>query len=244
MGEDSRAVPPETVELEVIACSLEDARAAEEGGASRLELTVRLDQDGLTPPPGLVREVVAGVKIPVRVMLRDRATFDLGSLEDLACLKQQARDFAKLGVDGLVTGFVNEGELDQEGLEAICAEAPATRFTVHRAVEHTRSPVAALRALRRFQNVDRALVGGGTGSPEERISRFAAYQEALGPDRQLVAGGGLTLEMLPVLREKTRLRIFHLGRAVRTPEESSGRVDASKVQRACKLLGFARQDSQ
>ena len=240
----AEARPPDApaVELEVIACSVEDALAAEAGGASRIELTVQLEQDGLTPPPELVRDVAGRLKIPVRAMLRDRAAFEVGSLEDLARLKQQAREFAALGVEGLVTGFVSDAALDLEALEAIIAQAPAARFTLHHAVEHTRNPAAALRGLRRFANVDRALVSGGKGTLEERISRWAEYGEAFGPGRTLIAGGGLTLEMLPVLRERTSLRVFHLGRAVRSPEESAGRVDAAKVRRACELLGIARRD--
>ena len=244
MGVDSPEAPLHAVELEVIACSLEDAEAAAAGGASRIELTVRLDQDGLTPPAGLVRDVMERVKIPVRVMLRDRADFALGTLEDLARLKRQAGEFVRLGVEGLVAGFVSEGGLDLESLEAILAEVPAARCTVHRAVEQTRNPAAALRSLRRFANVDRALLSGGTGTLEERVGRWASYREALGPGRRLVAGGGLTLEMLPALREKTPLTVFHLGRSVRTPEESGGRVDAVKVRRAYELLGMAPQDLQ
>lgn len=56
--------------LEVIACSLEDALAAEAGGAQRLELCSRLDLDGLTPPRSMVEAVVKAVSIPVRVMIR------------------------------------------------------------------------------------------------------------------------------------------------------------------------------
>jgi copper homeostasis protein len=241
---DSRSAQPFPVELEVIACSVEDAQAAEQGGASRIELTVQLDQDGLTPPLDLVRDVLARVTIPVRAMLRDRPDFAVGSLEDLARLRRQASEFAGLGVEGIVTGFVSDESLDLEALEAILAEAPATRFTVHRALERTRNPAAALRALRRFPNVDRALVSGGAGSLADWIDRWAQYQEALGPARRLIAGGGLMLDLLPAASAQSSVTVFHLGRAVRTPEEAGGRVDEVKVRRACELLGIAKRDEE
>lgn len=224
------------LELEVIACSLEDALAAEEGGASRIELTVRLDQDGLTPPLELARSLAHRVRIPVRAMLRDRADFEVGSLDDLARLQQQAADLANADVEGLVTGFVSGNALDFEALDAILSALPGVRFTIHHAVEHTRDPAATLRQLRRFSNVDRALVSGGPGAIEDWKTRLADYGEAFGPARKLIIGGGLTLDMLPILRADPRVTVFHLGRAVRTPESAEGRVDAAKVRRACELL--------
>lgn len=226
------------LELEVIACSLEDALTAKEGGASRIELTVRLDQDGLTPPLELAREVVRSVQIPVRAMLRDRADFEVGSLEDLARLQQRAIDLAAIGIEGLVTGYVSGNVLDFEALDAILSAVPGIRFTIHRAIEHTGDPAATLRQLRRFSNVDRALVSGGPGSIEDWKARLADYREAFGANRKLIVGGGITLEMLPALGEDEGLTLFHLGRAVRTPEDAQGRVDAAKVRRACAILGI------
>ena len=230
------SAPPE---LEVIARSLEDALAAEEGGASRIELTVRLDQDGLTPPLELAREVSRRVRIPVRAMLRDRADFDVGSLDDLARLQQRATVLATTGIEGLVTGFVSHNALDFEALEAILSAVPAVRFTIHRAIEHTRGPAATLRQLRRLPNVDRALVSGGPGSIEDWKARLADYREAFGAGRRLIVGGGLTFDMLPKLREDPGLTVFHVGRAVRTPENTDGKVDAAKVRRACEMLGIS-----
>jgi len=230
---------PNAVELEVIACSLEDALAAEEGGASRIELTVRLDQDGLTPPLELTRAVTSRLQIPVRAMLRDRADFDVGPLDDLARLQSQAAGLAGVGVEGLVTGFVSGNALDFEALDAILSALPGVRFTIHRAIERTRDPIATLRQLRRFPNVDRALVSGGPGSIEDWKARLAEYREAFGAARKLVVGGGLTVDMLPTLREDAGLTVFHLGRSVRTPEDAGGKVDAMKVRRACELLGIS-----
>jgi len=235
---------PSAPELEVIACSLEDAVAAEEGGASRIELTVRLDQDGLTPPLELTRAVTSRVRIPVRAMLRDRPDFDVGSVDDLARLQQQAADLASVGVEGLVTGFVSGDALDFEALDAILSAVPGVRFTIHRAIERTRDPAVTLRQLRRFSNVDRALVSGGPSSIEDWKARLADYREAFGAGRKLIVGGGLTFDMLPALRKDPGLTVFHLGRSVRTPESAEGKVDAAKVRAACDRLIDARSGAR
>src|SRR5579859_7075385 len=230
--------PYSSIELEVITCSVDDAMAAYRGGASRLEITVRLDQGGLTPPVEMVREIIQVVPVPVRVMLRDRADFSIKEIAELESLKWKAREFAGLNVEGLVTGHIKDGKLDLTTLEEIIKSAPKMRITAHHAIEATGDPLAALRALRNFPTVDRALVSGGAGRIEERIKRLSQYHEAIGPERFLIAGGNLSLDMLKLLRESTGIRVFHLGRAVRTPEEAGGRVESEKVRRAAGLLGL------
>jgi copper homeostasis protein len=232
------------IELEVIACSLDDALEAYRGGASRLEVTVRLDQAGLTPPLEMVRQILESVPLPIRVMLRDRPDFLVGGDEELAILVRKAGEFAALnagkkkrgGVEGLVTGYVKNGRLDLVALEKIANAAPRLRVTVHHAIEATTDPIVTLRAIRRFYNVDRALVSGGAGSLEKRIERLVQLRGAFGRRRSLIAGGNLTLELLRPLRDATGIQIFHLGRAVRIPEEPAGRVDSAKVLRAVSIL--------
>lgn len=225
------------MELEIIACSVEDAIAAHEGGAGRLEITVQLSQSGLTPPFEMVREILRRTPLPARVMIRERDDFNLQGPEELKILKAHAQAFASLPVEGLVTGYVKNGSLDLDALNGVIAAAPSLRFTVHNAIEQTSDPIQALREVRSCANVDRALVHGGSYRPlEERIARLREYGLALGPGRNLIIGGGLTLETLSAFRREPSFHIFHLGRAVRTPEEPSGKVDAKKVRKAMELL--------
>jgi copper homeostasis protein len=228
------------VMLEVIACSLDDALAAWEGGATCLEVTVRLELAGLTPPIELVEQIVNRVPLPSRIMLRDRPDFVLSGKDELEIIGQGARSFAGLKVYGLVVGYIRDGRLDLDTLSQIQLAAPNLHMTVHHAIEATADPLQALSDLRTFSavtQVDRALVRGGNGALDDRAKRLLEYKGALGPDRRLLVGGGLTVEMLAPLRRATGLTAFHLGRAVRTPEESWGQVDSTKVRRAVELLG-------
>ncbi|MGH9395415.1 MAG: copper homeostasis protein CutC [Terriglobia bacterium] len=222
-------------ELEVIACTLEDARAACEGGATRLEVTVHLEQGGLTPPLDLVEQIVQQAPIPARVMLRERPDFVLRGRDEITTLKRRAREFAGMKVDGFVVGYMKDGSLDLEALEEVFLATQSISVTVHHAVEQTTDPLKALRALRAFSNVDRALVRAG-GMLQERIQRLPEYERAIGPGKDLILGGDLQLDMLQSLQRNTNVRIFHLGRAVRTPESYTGRVDAAKVRNAVRFL--------
>jgi copper homeostasis protein len=225
------------IELEIIACSVEDAVAAYEGGASRLEVTVDLLQDGLTPPLPMVVEILRQAPIPARIMIRECNTFTLAGLDELELVKQRVRLFAALQLDGLVVGYIRDGSLDLDALGQILNLSQITHFTIHNAIERTQDPLQALRALRSFPNVDRALVHGGTDKPiPERIARLRQYKEAFGADRELIIGGGITLDMLGAFRQEADFHVFHLGRGVRTPEDPSGKVDVQKVKTARAIL--------
>src|SRR5262249_12509699 len=107
------------IHLEIIAASLEDARAAYAGGATRLEVVFRLDTGGLTPAIELAAQIAQSVPIPARIMLRENEGFEITGAEELERLKSKARALAELNVDGLVVGFTKNGRLDAETLRQI-----------------------------------------------------------------------------------------------------------------------------
>ena len=141
--------------LEVIVTSVEDSVEAEAGGADRLELVSALDQAGLTPPLELVEQVLASVRIPVRVMLRDRPAMSIAGSSEVSALHQMAGRLAQLPIDGLVLGFVQDGASDVSTMREICAAAPAIPVTFHRAFETLTDYPRALSALQQLPNVDR-----------------------------------------------------------------------------------------
>ena len=231
--------PSRIVELEIIVSSVEDALAAYRGGATRMAIEASLIDAGLTPPQQLVEDILDKAPLPARVMLRldvqSPTDFALRSKAQLDELKSRARTLASLKIEGLLTGYSRDGKLDLETLREIIDAAPATHYTIHNVIEFTDDPLAALRSLSGFPQVDRAMVPCGTGTLAERMKRIPAYDAALGPHRLLVLGG-LGLDMLSTLRRETDIRSFHLGKAVRTPQAPSGKVDQSKVEMAHKLL--------
>ncbi len=150
--------PP--LELEVIVSSVEDALAAYLGGASRMAIEVQLDQGGLTPPLPLVKNILRKVPLPARVMLRldvrFQLDFTLRGRKQLEELKSHARALSRLKIDGFLTGYSRDGVLDLKALSEIIYAAPSTHYTIHNVIEFTKDPLAALRSLRDFHQIDRA----------------------------------------------------------------------------------------
>lgn len=212
--------------LEVIACSVEDAVNAELGGADRLEIIRGFEHGGFTPPLDLVIEIRQRVNLPMRVMLREEKGYGLTeviAVERLCCL---SNEFNKMGVDGVVLGFLRGGDVDLELTRKFLACAPDLRATFHHAFEDSSDKIAAIERLKTIGQIDKILAHGGPGDNVERTQRLNEYAQAAGPEISILAGGGIDISMIKSLRENTPVREFHVGRAART----GGKVDPKRVE--------------
>ena len=214
--------------LEVIACTLDDALAAEQGGATRLEVVSRLDQDGLTPPLALVESIIARVHIPARAMIRPRDAFDVADAAETQVLRDAARQFAQLPVDGLVLGYVRDATVDIGTMRELCDVTLTMPITFHRAIDACADPMAALQSLRQFTQIDCVLTSGGNGDWATRAVSLIAMQAHM-PSINVLVGGGVDADAIRFLCSHTPLRAFHAGRAAREPQTVDGRVSEAAV---------------
>lgn len=220
--------------LEVIALTVDDARAAAEGGADRLEIVRDIRQGGLTPPLELVRTIAAAVTLPLRVMVRENAGYELHSTE-LTALRTAVNEFAAAGVDGVVIGYARDGKLALDDVKRVLDEAPAVRATFHRAFDSLADPLAAIDALARVPQIDRILTSGGEGTAAQRCERLRAYGERAGARLTIIAGAGVDDEMLAEIARTGCVAEAHVGRAAREGHDPEGRVSISHVRRLRQL---------
>jgi len=221
--------------LEVIASALDDALAAEAGGATRIEVVSHLDLGGLTPEFTLAEAITKRVRIPARLMIRPRDTFALAGGPELQDLLDAIRHFAQLPSDGLVLGYVQGDGVDIETLQEVCAATPTSHITFHRAIDQCANPLAALRSLIQLPQVDWVLTSGGTGDWAERAAYLARMQAQVA-SINVLAGGGVDEDAIRIVCEHTPLRAFHIGRAAREGQRVDGRVSERKVaELRCRL---------
>jgi len=216
--------------LEVIACSVTDAVEAERGGAGRLEVVRAMDGGGLTPSVSLVREIVAGVSIPVRVMLRENAGFEAGGEAEIDKLCRAACEFAALSADGFVLGIVRGHKLDLAPAQQILSSPSGVKATFHRAFEELEDAGAGVAALKTAPQFDRILV-----SPA-RVRGLQQLVESAAPELTIVAGGGMDADAIRALRKTTGIREFHVGRAARHAAGIGQSVDAKRVRKLAVLV--------
>lgn len=221
--------------LEVIVCSLSDALAAERGGADRLEVISQFEVGGLTPPISVVREIAEQVDIPLRVMVRGQAHFAAPRGIAREELIDQAGEIAQLRVEGFVLGFLENGAIDEDFVAEVLSCGPALRATFHRAIESVESIVDAVQVLKKCRQIDRILYSGGEGDASVRAARLAAIADLAVPEMRVIAGGGLDERAINVIRDRTSIHEFHVGRAARIPPEIDGAVDEEKVRQLVRL---------
>ena len=216
--------------LEVIVQTPADARAAAQGGADRLEVVRQIAVGGLTPPLALIRAIADETSLPLRVMLRRNTGYATTPEESLR-LRADAEDIVEAGVDGLVVGFATTaGTPAVDDLRRILSAVPGARATFHRAFDAMVDPLGAIDAIRGVPEIDRILTSGGGGSPAVRCARLRAFSDRAGARVRIIAGGGVTAAMLPVIVDARCVMEVHVGRAARDGVDPDAPVSADSVR--------------
>lgn len=134
--------------LEVPIASVEDALAAEKGGADRLELNAAFSLGGLTPSLGMLLEAKAAVALPLLVMLRPRPGGFAYGEADFRAMLRDAEIFLANGADGLVCGVLAaDGRVDRQRCRRLVDLAGPKPVVFHRAFDVVPDPFEALDVL-------------------------------------------------------------------------------------------------
>jgi copper homeostasis protein len=219
--------------LEVIACTVEDAVQAKRGGAGRLEIISRFDIGGLTPSLDLVREIKAAVSLPLRVMLRESEGYGIMNESEVEKLCTTAGELNTIGVDGIVLGFLQNGEVDLELTKRILAAAPNLKATFHHAFEDAEHKFSSIEKLKKLPQIDRILAHGGQGIWAEKINRLEEYSRQARSEIEILAGGGIDYQIISMIRAQTSITEFHVGRAARSRD---GKVEKTWVEMLVRAL--------
>jgi copper homeostasis protein len=226
--------------LEIIVCTVEDAVAAERGGANRLEVISHYEAGGLTPSFDLVREITSTVKIPVRVMLRESEPFVVTDEGEIERLCDAARAFARLPIDGLVLGFLKEApdglQIDHDLVSRVLARAPNLNATFHRAIEKLPDPTGAISELKRHTQIDCILSRGYGEAWAAELDRFVGWERAARLEMRMLLGGGTDKGAIKIFCKASPIRAFHIGRAARDGEKINGVVLAERVRELAELI--------
>jgi copper homeostasis protein len=212
MSERKRAV------LEVIALGVEDAVAAQAGGADRLELVTDMAADGLTPPVETFAGIRGAVDISLRVMLRRSDGFAAGGAEDVDALVRVAGEMRAAGADEFVLGFLDEhGGPDLPVVERILAELDGRPWTFHRAIDRAADRDSLRKQLADLPGLDAYLTAGSPDGVDDGFPTLlaeATRRTEPGYEPRIMVGGGLRLDHVPRLRA-AGIDAFHIGGAAR-----------------------------
>jgi copper homeostasis protein len=211
--------------IEACVGSVEEALAAEQGGAHRLELCDRLDVGGTTPSPEVLDEVKRRVRIPVSVMIRPRGgTFvhTPDEVEQMGCEIGTARAH---GADMLVIGVLDdEGLVHATAVRRLVARAGSTPVTFHRAFDEIIDQASALESLI-DAGISRVLTGGGPHAAVDGIGRLDQLVQQSAGRVTIMAGGAVRGHNVRTIVDRAGVTEVH-ARCERDPRRISDIVGA------------------
>jgi copper homeostasis protein len=196
--------------IEVCVDNETQALRAQAQGAGRIELCARLDLDGLTPDPDFIRFACADLRIPVHVMIRPRGGDFVYSPEELEVMRQEIVFCKNAGVPGVVFGVLREDrQLDLPVISELAALARPMKVVIHKAIDLTPDPVAAVMALRSAGAADYVLSSGGAPTAEQGADILRRMIVAGGEEVTVIAAGKITQDNLQEMQERIGAKEYH-----------------------------------
>ena len=127
--------------VEICANSFESAKAAQDGGADRIELCTELSVGGLTPPRELIDKVISELDIPTHVLIRPRSGNFIYTQDELKVMLEDIAYCKDIGCAGIVSGVLTvENDIDVRSTRQLIVASVGMEFTFHRGFDLCRQP--------------------------------------------------------------------------------------------------------
>jgi len=151
---------PDSIQIEICVDSPESVRAAQLGGADRVELCDNLFEGGTTPSLGAIKTARRLIDIKLHVIIRPRGGDFLYSEIEFETMKLDVETAKANGVDGVVIGLLTaDGTIDETRTAELVGLAQPMSVTFHRAFDVCAEPRSALETLIEL-GVSRVLTSG------------------------------------------------------------------------------------
>lgn len=195
--------------LEVCAGSLASALAAQEGGASRVELCDNLYEGGTTPSIGTIELARLKLSIKLHVIIRPRGGDFLYTDLEYVIIKRDVERCRNARVDGVVIGFLTpEGRVDIDRTREIVELSRPMTVTFHRAFDMSRDPFEALEDLK-IAGVDRILTSGQKNLAPDGADLIARLIRQSSGKVVIMPGGGLNEVNIADFAEQVHAKEYH-----------------------------------
>lgn len=181
--------------IEVCVETLEEAMAAEAGGADILELCSNLKQDGLTPDRELVSRVLANVNIPVKLMIRPRPGDFFYHRHDIHQMLLQMEFFHSLPVYGFVLGILNQHMLPDMDTIAYLSDCITDKsLCFHKAIDLVSDWEASVQMLTEAPKITAVLSSGLASTALKGLPILEQMHRKFGDRLDIIAAGGIRSE--------------------------------------------------
>src|ERR1700733_3622773 len=195
--------------LEICVDSLESARAAQSGGAQRVELCSSLSEGGITPSSGLIGAVRECLSIPVFVIVRPRGGDFFYAGDEFGVMKRDVAAAKTYGANGVALGvLLQDGQVDVERTRELVELARPMEVTFHRAIDWAPRMEEALEQVIET-GADRILTSGGAQTAMEGIDRIAQIVARADGRIGVMVCGTVRKENIGEIARRTNAVEFH-----------------------------------
>jgi copper homeostasis protein len=219
--------------LEVVVETVEDAIAAQSGGAHQVEVKCDYQEYGLTPTAGMLEQICSNVTCDVLSMVRPHARTFIYSKTDLAVMASDIHRARELRVKGFLLGcLTGENEVDTNAIKYLKDVSGDHDLHFHLAWELTPDPPSTLELLINL-GIKSVRISGGeglSGQAAENTARIREYYEQADGRIDFFLAGGITVDNLAQVVADTGISNVHTGSGVRVPQTRTGVVSEEKVR--------------
>lgn len=187
--------------IEICVGTLEAARIVSTQPITRIETCIALEQGGLTPSKAMVSWIDQTFDLEQHVLIRVRPGGFVYNYDELVVMRDQILELKGSGLSGFVVGALTKDlKLNLEALETWKRTAPNLDFTFHRAFDQVEDWKTAIDQLVKM-GFKRILTSGSGQSVAQGINRLKELVSYADGRIEIMAGGGVTKELVPQLKD-------------------------------------------
>ena len=196
------------ISVEICLETVQGMRAAQAGGADRVELCSALDVGGLTPSTGMM-QFAADHGIVARALIRPRAGLFLYDDDEISVIENDIAAVRSFGLSGVVLGAArDDGRLDRDLLRRLLDRCEGLGKTLHRVFDLTPDPFESLEVAIEL-GFDRILTSGQAPTALEGAPLLGKLVAAADGRIIILAACGIDSDNVGDLVRATSVREVH-----------------------------------
>ena len=229
--------------LEIIVDTVEDAIAAEKGGANQVVVVSHYPSTGITPSHGLVARIRDKIKIPMTILIRPNTRSSIPTEEDIETSLIDIEISKSLGVNDFLLGFIDQfNNPHTKAIRTIRDHFNGIRIHSNTAWEGSNNLSETIDNLIKAGYRSVRMGGRNTSNlgfhtdASRVVVKIGKIKDHIQGRIMLFLTGGITATNLPYLMMQTHVYNIQVGRGVRTPNNSFSPVDSNKVSQTNHVL--------
>ena len=197
------------MKLEIIGFNIESCIAAQEAGASRIELCDNPTEGGTTPSYGFIKSAREKLSIDLYVMIRPRGGDFLYSDAEFEIMMQDIGMCKNLGCDGVVLGILAPGgNVDKKRCRQLIEYAYPLGVTFHRAFDRAKDPLQSMEDVIEI-GCERILTSGLRLKAIDGIALLKKLIQQADDRIIIMPGSGVNADNIMQIAESTGAVEFH-----------------------------------